>query len=463
MQTAVTDKIQEVVATIDDGIEVTATQTGEWTVTVANPTDLDALAEKIASALDNLNVTIAGQTADLNVNVTNDKLTVTVDNLPTPIDNSQVLADILDAVKKLKCKAKTHLEELTETKTFTNANDLVVTMRKGKADVVVNDGSAVTYGKNDGDDFMLYRTEKHNGTVTVTPQTGAKYVVEYASADTICTGGDDNRREDNSTDDRREDNGNNGTGNTESTTSNSDTPIATSAPSAPTATANDDGSVTVSPPSDNKNGDTITVTYTDPDSTEKTATFTKGADGTWTDNDSNDLATIDPHPITAKIADKDGNESEPLEINAEETEIEKLSYVEDTFNLWVNNGYRSFGADNANLENENQLWGRTDWKVGGGEFLITEFRITTRGMKENDKVSYKVFGMQLDSVVSNLDNDKRVERTGEVIITAEDLSRGYIVLPEAVRVSIQPNSCNVEFTRYVNGVATAQVSVQFNC
>lgn len=96
MQSAVTTAIGNVIATIDDGIEVTATQNGVWQVEVTNPTDLDALATKIATALDNLNVTIAGQAANLNVNVVNDKLVVTVDNFPTPIDYTTLLEEIRD-------------------------------------------------------------------------------------------------------------------------------------------------------------------------------------------------------------------------------------------------------------------------------------------------------------------------------------------------------------------------------
>ncbi len=222
MQTAVTSTIAEVIATIDDGIEVTATQKGKWIVEVSNPTDLDALAEKVAGALDNLNVTIAGQKADLNVNVTNDKLTVTVDNFPTPTDYSAQLEAIKTAIENQantnnanKAKVcKTHLEQYTtETTTLTDKKDITVTVRKGTVDISVNGANAVTFGQTNDEDVTIYKTEKHNGNVTVTGNANAQYLVEYT--DNCDAGATDNTTTDNG--------GDNGTDNDGSTPNNGNT------------------------------------------------------------------------------------------------------------------------------------------------------------------------------------------------------------------------------------------------
>lgn len=85
LELAVTAKIDEVIAKLNAGVDVNATQAGTWEVTVTNPTpatDLSNLANDIASALDGLNVTVSNFPAQFDVNVVNDKIVVTVDNLP---------------------------------------------------------------------------------------------------------------------------------------------------------------------------------------------------------------------------------------------------------------------------------------------------------------------------------------------------------------------------------------------
>ena len=82
----------------------------------------------------------------------------------------------------------------------------------------------------------------------------------------------------------------------------------TTAPAAPTVTANDDGSVTVTPPAD-KDTKSIDVTYTPEGSTEpKTVTVTKGDDGKWKAPEGSDLkVNPDNGTITIpedKVADK---------------------------------------------------------------------------------------------------------------------------------------------------------------
>ncbi|MDQ0274778.1 putative repeat protein (TIGR02543 family), partial [Peptoniphilus koenoeneniae] len=96
----------------------------------------------------------------------------------------------------------------------------------------------------------------------------------------------------------------------------------TTAPGAPKVEAKDDGSVTVTPPTD-EDTKTVTVKYKDNDGNDKTVTATKGDDGTWTVPDGSD-ATVDPTTgvitipadkvkdgteVSAKATDKTGNTS----------------------------------------------------------------------------------------------------------------------------------------------------------
>ncbi|WP_131669725.1 Ig-like domain-containing protein, partial [Psychrobacter pygoscelis] len=79
--------------------------------------------------------------------------------------------------------------------------------------------------------------------------------------------------------------------------------------SKPSLTAEDDGSVTVTPTSEATETD---VTYTDEEGNKKSPTFTKDPDtGKWADNDPNDNVTVDPETGVITIpADevKDGSE-----------------------------------------------------------------------------------------------------------------------------------------------------------
>ena len=95
------------------------------------------------------------------------------------------------------------------------------------------------------------------------------------------------------------------------------------APAAPTVKANDDGSLTVTPPKD-ADTKTVEVTYTDNNGNEKKVTATKGDDGKWSVPDGSDV-TVDPDTgvitvpadkvkdgtdVTAKAKDGSNNESE---------------------------------------------------------------------------------------------------------------------------------------------------------
>ena len=102
----------------------------------------------------------------------------------------------------------------------------------------------------------------------------------------------------------------------------------TTAPAQPTVTAKDNGSVEVTPPAD-ADTKSVDVSYTDEAGTPKTATLTKGTDGTWT-SDNPDVA-VDPitgkstipadkvqdgSPVKAKATDTAGNPSEEGTVNA---------------------------------------------------------------------------------------------------------------------------------------------------
>lgn len=88
--------IQGVIATIDDGIAVTATQAGTWTIDVGNT---GVLATDIANALNNLNVVINGQVAPLTVDITNQPITVTVANPMDLTATNALLTQILNDEK----------------------------------------------------------------------------------------------------------------------------------------------------------------------------------------------------------------------------------------------------------------------------------------------------------------------------------------------------------------------------
>ena len=102
----------------------------------------------------------------------------------------------------------------------------------------------------------------------------------------------------------------------------------TTAPAKPTVEAKDNGSVEVTPPAD-ADTKSVEVSYTDEAGTPKTATLTKGEDGTWTSNNpdvavdpATGKATIpadkvkDGSPVTAKATDTAGNAGEEGTANA---------------------------------------------------------------------------------------------------------------------------------------------------
>ena len=102
----------------------------------------------------------------------------------------------------------------------------------------------------------------------------------------------------------------------------------TTAPAKPTVEAKDNGSVSVTPPAD-PDTKSVEVNYTDEAGNPKTATLTKGEDGTWTSNNpdvavdpATGKATIpadkvkDGSPVTAKATDTSGNTGKEGSANA---------------------------------------------------------------------------------------------------------------------------------------------------
>ena len=122
--------------------------------------------------------------------------------------------------------------------------------------------------------------------------------------------------------------GSHGGGSSNNANNNSNTAKDTTAPAKPTVEAKDNGSVEVTPPAD-ADTKSVEVNYTDEAGTPKTATLTKGTDGTWT-SDNPDVA-LDPatgkatipadkvkdgSPVTAKATDTSGNTGEEGTANA---------------------------------------------------------------------------------------------------------------------------------------------------
>ncbi|MUG33465.1 Ig-like domain-containing protein, partial [Psychrobacter sanguinis] len=113
------------------------------------------------------------------------------------------------------------------------------------------------------------------------------------------------------------------------TTSTATAIVDITAPAAPTVTPNqDNGSVTVAPSTDAKDGDVITITYKDEAGNLQKVTFTKSTEsGLWGDGNTDDTVVIDPatgvvtipqdavqdgSEVTATQTDAAGNASNPV-------------------------------------------------------------------------------------------------------------------------------------------------------
>ncbi|MGR3807904.1 Ig-like domain-containing protein [Pasteurella testudinis] len=107
----------------------------------------------------------------------------------------------------------------------------------------------------------------------------------------------------------------------------------TNAPAAPSAVAEENGDVTVTPPAD-EDTKSVEVTFTKPDGTEQTVTVNKKEDGSWElatpvagvtlDTDSGKVtiaeeAVKDGTEVKATASDADGNESNEVKVEAKDT------------------------------------------------------------------------------------------------------------------------------------------------
>ena len=118
-------------------------------------------------------------------------------------------------------------------------------------------------------------------------------------------------------------------------------------PDAPTLKANDDGSVTVTPPTD-KDVDVVQITYTDENNHQGTLVATKGDDGAWKLPDGTDpsikidpttgVVTIPANQVkdgseVKAIAEKDGTHSDEAKVNAKNNPVTKkeiTKWVQET-------------------------------------------------------------------------------------------------------------------------------------
>ena len=118
-------------------------------------------------------------------------------------------------------------------------------------------------------------------------------------------------------------------------------------PDAPSLKANDDGSVTVTPPAD-KDVDVVQITYTDEKDHEGTLVATKGDDGVWKLPDGTDpsikidpttgVVTIPANQVkdgseVKAIAEKDGTHSDEAKVNAKNNPVTKkeiTKWVQET-------------------------------------------------------------------------------------------------------------------------------------
>ena len=118
-------------------------------------------------------------------------------------------------------------------------------------------------------------------------------------------------------------------------------------PDAPSLKANDDGSVTVTPPAD-KDVDVVQITYTDEKDHEGTLVVTKGDDGVWKLPDGTDpsikidpttgVVTIPANQVkdgseVKAIAEKDGTHSDEAKVNAKNNPVTKkeiTKWVQET-------------------------------------------------------------------------------------------------------------------------------------
>ncbi|TNH29264.1 beta strand repeat-containing protein, partial [Testudinibacter sp. TR-2022] len=187
--------------------------------------------------------------------------------------------------------------------TVTPADDAT----KTEITYVDEDGNTQTVTVEKGDDGKWTPKGELPGGVTVNPDTGVVTIPDEA-----IKGGSDVTA---SNSDKA--------GNTSDATSA--TSVDTDAPAKPTVEANNDGSITINPPSD-PDTKTVTIKYTDENGNEKEIVATKDDNGKWSVPDNSDNITVNPDTgvitlppsavkdgsdVTAVATDNAGNSSDP--------------------------------------------------------------------------------------------------------------------------------------------------------
>ena len=185
-------------------------------------------------------------------------------------------------------------------------------------------------------------------------------------------------------------------------------------PAAPTLKANDDGSVTVTPPTD-KDVDVVQITYTDEKDHEGTLVATKGDDGVWKLPDGTDPSiTIDPTTGVVTIpanqvkdgsevkavAEKDGTHSDEAKVNAKNNPVTKKEITK-----WVQET-----ADGRTIELKKQDGAHPD-NDGKSDIEGYEF-VRTDKTEDDTTITYtNVYKLLLGSKAVGLDGKELKEAT----------------------------------------------------
>ena len=199
---------------------------------------------------------------------------------------------------------------------------------------------------------------------------------------------------------------------TENTTVKEKAPAAK--PEAPTLKANDDGSVTVTPPTD-KDVDVVQITYTDENNHQGTLVATKDKDGNWKLPDGTDPSiTIDPATGVVTIpanqvkdgsevkavAEKDGTHSDEAKVNAKNNPVTKKEITK-----WVQET-----ADGRTIELKKQDGAHPD-NDGKSDIEGYEF-VRTDKTEDDTTITYtNVYKLLLGSKAVGLDGKELKEAT----------------------------------------------------
>ena len=199
---------------------------------------------------------------------------------------------------------------------------------------------------------------------------------------------------------------------TENTTVKEKAPAAK--PEAPTLKANDDGSVTVTPPTD-KDVDVVQITYTDENNHQGTLVATKDKDGNWKLPDGTDPSiTIDPATGVVTIpanqvkdgsevkavAEKDGTHSDEAKVNAKNNPVTKKEITK-----WVQET-----ADGKIIELKTEDGNKSD-NDGVSDIPGYEF-VRTDKTEDDTTITYtNVYKLLLGSKAVGLDGKELKEAT----------------------------------------------------